>query len=165
MAGPPLKHDRDLSAFRDHWGITSPDWAEAAQLEQGVRANVKIDDTSHLVAPIDVPWGAFAVNEPPSAGLWSGADFTVHSPGGIWLANISAMAVGHIITTNMVGVIIFPTPITPDCLFGTGADLTTVCEIGSFPGINVGITLPAFSGFGGHFPVWLAYGSRFRVSQ
>lgn len=97
MDGGPLKHDRDFSALRDRYGIKDPDWGAAAEVESHLRLGVAVDDASHLVKPMAVPFTGWEWTEAAhGAGNYSGARLQVVSKGGLYILDAICESAGRI---------------------------------------------------------------------
>ncbi len=159
MNGPPLKHDRDLSKFRDGYGIKAADYAEKIQLEERIRMGVTVDDASHLVAPVAVPVAGFRLDPSAVVAEFGGSRLTVNSPGGAWLITATATVGGVRCQTILPGVWLTQGAVAPVLVGGDGRPPLSVVDEGSATIIGTGFELPQFGGHLPCLPTWFAYAS------
>lgn len=128
----PLKHDRDLSKFRDAYGIKDADFGSAVDLAERVRMGVTLDDVSHLVRPITVPFaGYFCEEAGGGAGVYSGFRVTPQTVNGLYIvlitvaANIRIITGGPVLAGPLVVAPIFnPGGLQPACVVEVGTTVT-----------------------------------------
>lgn len=161
MNGAPLKHDRDLSKFRDAYGIKDSEWAEAAQLRRGIQGVVQLDDASHLLQPIGVPYGIYDLNTAAAPAVFSGGHFAIFSPRGAFVT-LSAGAAGHRATTINFAALLGPAALVPE-LDSFGIPFTTVAETGVLAAGPAGLLLPPFGNLVG--PFYLSPGTTLQICQ
>lgn len=156
MADPPLKHDRDLQKFRDAYGIKDADWAEKVELESRIRAEVTIDDISHLAKPVSVPIAGYAVQAAAAgAGTYSGIRITPTTRGGVYVS--SAITTVNALLFTEIGASVF-TQVgvgAPIVLSDDDQPPTTLVEHGHLNAAPAGLVLTAAFGFQGSLPFYL----------
>jgi hypothetical protein len=148
VAGPPLKHDRDLAGLRDGFGIKDADWADASEFERHLKGTVTVDDTSHLAKPLPVPIALFRAEQLLLGGVWSSCRLTSLSRNGCYvtLTNASSSLVAR--TEGLTAFTQLGT-IQPSLLPFDGPPVVSTLARGTVTVQPVGLPLPAF---GATFP-------------
>jgi len=163
VAGP-LKHDRDLNAFRNRYGIKDAEWSDDSRLASLLRATVTTDDVSHLAKPLCVPIGIYQCEQGAGGvGVYSGCQVVILSPNGAYINSIGCSPVLSYVTTENLSVFTSVAAVTPDIIPGdVGAPVSTVHE-GTIPNIPNGCRIASFLSNPDYCPFWLPMGTVMQV--
>ncbi|GAI64450.1 unnamed protein product [marine sediment metagenome] len=161
MAGP-LTHDRDLSKFRDAYGIKSAEYADSVELAGRLQATVAVDDARHLIRPVPVPVGIFNYYKAAVVGLFSAARLTVRSAGGLYLIAVRATGGNQCMFNVAAGAFTTTALATFAITGGGGAPISdietgTMAAVPATPG-RINLSSNVSSAF---VPIWLDYGDEF----
>lgn len=99
MADGPLTHDRDLSKFRDAYGIKDADWPDHSSIASRLRMGVALDDVTHLTYPVPVPVNYYRLRQPLVAMEFSCAVIQPISGRGLYLTSLVALSAGTNLST------------------------------------------------------------------